>query len=204
MDMSRKERQRMQHREEILCIARKMFADRGYQNVTVREIARESEFSTGTIYNLFGSKEALFSELLREPAHEIHRELVETLTSEKGEKDKVVDFIRRHTHVCTEYKEGFKLYYNTFRYGDSPLSRELTGEIEGLRKDVQRHIVDVVVAGVEKGVFKDFDPAVMTLVLRSSLEELLNMLLAGSNVEKMQAYARQFEVLFMGGILNND
>ena len=139
--LSRKERRRRQHREEILCVALDLFAEKGFNNVTMREIASHAEFSTGTLYNLFDSKEALFSELLREPARRIHEDFLATLASEKGEVDKIRDFIKCHNRTCVEYKKGFKLYYTGLKNADSALNRELVAEIEGLREEDRKSVV---------------------------------------------------------------
>lgn len=57
---SRRDRERETHRREILEAAERVFAVKGYEAATVEEIAREAEFATGTLYNFFEGKEALF------------------------------------------------------------------------------------------------------------------------------------------------
>ncbi len=63
--LSRKERERSQHRRDILAAGEKIFAQKGYFNATIEEIAREAEFSVGTIYNFFSNKETLYQEIIR-------------------------------------------------------------------------------------------------------------------------------------------
>ena len=63
--LSRKERERSQHRQDILAAGEKIFAQKGYFNATIEEIAREAEFSVGTIYNFFSNKETLYQEIIR-------------------------------------------------------------------------------------------------------------------------------------------
>ncbi len=62
--LSRKERERRQHEEEILQAARELFARKGYYNTTLEEIAHHAQFGKGTIYNYFSSKEDLFFGIL--------------------------------------------------------------------------------------------------------------------------------------------
>jgi len=52
-------------REEILKTALKLFADKGYDKVSVREIAREAGLSQAGLLHHFSSKEELFLEALR-------------------------------------------------------------------------------------------------------------------------------------------
>lgn len=203
-EMSRKERRRRQHREEILSVALALFSEKGFHNVTIREIAGRAEFSTGTLYNLFESKEALFSELLREPAQKIHGDFLHTLAAEGGEVAKITGFFRCHNRICMEYKEGFKLYYTGLKNADSALSCELVEEIEALREDIRTHIKSVFGSGIQKGIFRPLDPEAMTMTLRALLEELLSMLMGGCDEGKLMAVAEQMEDIFMAGIMTRN
>jgi AcrR family transcriptional regulator len=60
MSLSRKERERMTRESEILSAAEKLFTGKGFENTTMEEIAKESEFTKRTVYQYFGSKENLF------------------------------------------------------------------------------------------------------------------------------------------------
>jgi AcrR family transcriptional regulator len=52
-------RQREERKERILDAARLLIADRGYDAVTMRDLAEKSLVSVPTLYNLFGSKNEL-------------------------------------------------------------------------------------------------------------------------------------------------
>jgi AcrR family transcriptional regulator len=61
----RRERERIELRQKILDAARELFAERGYQAVTMREIAKRIEYSATALYKHFVDKEALVRELCR-------------------------------------------------------------------------------------------------------------------------------------------
>jgi AcrR family transcriptional regulator len=52
-------KQRAERRQRILDVARRLIAERGYEGVTMRELADESLVSVPTLYNLFGGKSEL-------------------------------------------------------------------------------------------------------------------------------------------------
>lgn len=52
-------KQREERKQRILEVARRLVADRGYDGVTMRELAEESLVSVPTLYNLFGGKNEL-------------------------------------------------------------------------------------------------------------------------------------------------
>lgn len=59
----RRTRERQETREKILAAARDMFAEEGYDAVTMRAIAERIEYTPTAIYHHFENKQALLSEL---------------------------------------------------------------------------------------------------------------------------------------------
>ena len=80
----RRERKKARTRQVIADAAARLFAQRGYEQVTVSDVAREAEVSEQTVYNYFQTKEQLvtdrdqliqdqLSRLIRTRAPEPHR-----------------------------------------------------------------------------------------------------------------------------------
>ena len=55
----RKERERLQRRNDIIDSAEKVFLSKGFENTTMEDIAEKAEFSKGTLYTYFQSKNEL-------------------------------------------------------------------------------------------------------------------------------------------------
>jgi AcrR family transcriptional regulator len=51
-------------REKILAAARRLFAERGYEGATIRDIAKAAGMSTGAVFASFADKADLFGEIL--------------------------------------------------------------------------------------------------------------------------------------------
>src|SRR3954468_18164042 len=85
------------NRAAILDAARVVFAELGYGAATVRDIVRRTDLATGTFYNYFPDKEAVFRALLEERAREA-RELVRAAR-------------RQATDVESFVRDGFRAYF---------------------------------------------------------------------------------------------
>ncbi|UNO42692.1 TetR family transcriptional regulator [Streptomyces sp. MST-110588] len=131
-----RQRKKFRTRRRISGVATQLFVERGFENVTVAEVARAAEVSTMTVFNYFPRKEDLFFD--REP------EMVELITRavrERGPghpplaalRDLALDLLARR-HPLGAVGEGFTHFCQVVV--DSPAlrarAREAVGEIEDL------------------------------------------------------------------------
>lgn len=58
--MDRRARKKAQTREQILCVAQTLFAERGFEPVTIADIATQADVAVQTVFNHFATKEDLF------------------------------------------------------------------------------------------------------------------------------------------------
>lgn len=75
-DLGRRERKKAATRRVLSETALQLFLERGFDNVTVREIAEAADVSTTTLMNYFPAKEALVFDL----DEQLERSLVEAVT----------------------------------------------------------------------------------------------------------------------------
>jgi len=63
---TRREREYLRRRQEIMSAARTLFVAKGLRNTTLDEIAESSAFGKGTIYNYFTNKDDLFLAIIHQ------------------------------------------------------------------------------------------------------------------------------------------
>ncbi|WP_288252326.1 TetR/AcrR family transcriptional regulator [uncultured Hydrogenophaga sp.] len=62
-------------RAHVLDAARRVFADKGVEGASIREIAREAGYTAGALYSYFDSKEAIYGALLAESLDRLQAEV---------------------------------------------------------------------------------------------------------------------------------
>lgn len=77
--MSRRERERVRHRQEILDAACQEFSEKGFRNTTIADISKRSEFSIASIYKHFESKEDLYHSLIEDTLQMAHTKMEEAV-----------------------------------------------------------------------------------------------------------------------------
>lgn len=76
-------------RAHVLDAARRVFADKGVEGASIREIAREAGYTAGALYSYFDSKEAIYAALLAESLDRLMAE-VQAARTTKGQPGKAL------------------------------------------------------------------------------------------------------------------
>jgi TetR/AcrR family transcriptional regulator len=200
MNGTRKERERQQHRQEILSVALRLFAERGFHNVSMQEIAVAAEFATGTLYNFFASKEDLFFELMEASAAEALGMILPALEEPGDERQKVARYIRLHERIVCEHATAIQLFLLESRGRCLPEPR-----IEARRKEVHEQVIsrltEVIAAGVRRGLFNPIDPAIVAKCLSATMESMMLAAVENPRAGDLNADLKKVEAVFFKGLV---
>ena len=153
-----------ERKKEIIKAACKLFAQRGYYNTTIPDIAEEIGMSVGNLYNYFRSKEELAkyimrysSNLLGEEIHKINQQNITT-------KEKIFQIVRKFFEIGQEQPELIEYFLRVFLS-----NREVFEEgCEGFLcvQEVVTELMLFLEEGARKGDLRqqDFFPAFVTLM----------------------------------------
>ena len=99
-------------RDQILAIAAKLIASRGYSATTVRDIADEAGILSGSLYHHFSSKEAILEEILRSFLDGLMTRF-EAIAAEGGGPREVLDRLIEYAFGTIErFHDAVGLYQN--------------------------------------------------------------------------------------------
>jgi AcrR family transcriptional regulator len=71
LDLSRRERKKIESRARILKAARRLFQQKDYDNTSIEEIAETADVSKSTFFNYFPTKESLLDGIAADEIAEI-------------------------------------------------------------------------------------------------------------------------------------
>ena len=197
--LSRKEREKLRHKEEILATALKLFSDKGFYNVSMQEIAEQSEFSVGTLYKFFESKESLFAALIRSCAHRVSDILIPILDEKADDKQKIINYIEAHKQIIEEHASSIRLYLSQNLQSALALRPDVEPETNAVRGAIRQKLSDVFKSGMRNGIFKSIDPWMTTLSLTAALESFIfSVIKSPEKISIEDGISRIKELFFMG------
>jgi len=156
--ISRKEREYLVHRGEILLAAEKVFAAKGFFPTTMSEIAETAEFGTGTLYKYFKSKEDLYFTLIDEKTDEINR----LVKSELLQKTSAIERIKKVLGLQLEFIERNRDFFRIYTSEGSRFEWTVKDELgKGIHEKMVTYIhilAEVMNQGIEGGEFRALNP----------------------------------------------
>jgi len=103
-------------RDELLAIAAGLFAERGFKNTTVRDIADAAGILSGSLYHHFDSKESMVDELLDTFQTELWTKYDAIEASDLTPKDKLVAVVRTSFEAIGEHRNEVAIFQTDALY----------------------------------------------------------------------------------------
>lgn len=172
--LSRREREKLRQRYQMLAAALELFSEKGYHNVAMQEIAKRAEFAIGTLYKFFQNKEDLYKALLVEQSDKFHDALNQALSEPVDEMERLRNYVRTKGELFRGNLSFIRLYIAENRGVSYNLKEGLDDE---LRK---RYYVDleklaaVIESGIKNKLFRDIaDPYSLAVAIDSTINSFL-------------------------------
>ena len=172
--LTRREREKLRQRQDILTTALALFADKGYHNVSMHEIASKAEFAIGTVYKFFQNKGDLYNSLVTEHSEIFLEVLLRSLEAPGGGVEKLRSFARAKAEICHNNMAFIRLFMAEHTGPSFNVKPDLN---EGMRQGYRTIIEKLAVifeSGVKSREFRNIaDPYHLAVALDSTLNALL-------------------------------
>jgi AcrR family transcriptional regulator len=166
-DTGRRARRIHRRQQDILKVAARMFAERGYERTTLEMIADELGLSKPGLYYYVKSKEDVLAHIFQEIFQSILERVQTDISPHLSPQERLQHLIIAYvTHACI-YPEGRIL----FLY-ESYLLSVCNPELLDLRNRYQRQVEDAISEGIQQGIFRVSDAKLATLALVGALHSI--------------------------------
>jgi TetR/AcrR family fatty acid metabolism transcriptional regulator len=156
-------------KNDIINAAIKIFAQKGFYNAKVADVAREAGIADGTIYLYFKNKDDLLISLFETKMEEILQRFSQTLYRGKTAKEKLSQFIQLHFQLIEEDQNLAEVFQVELRQS----SKFLKDYHNQKFIDYLNIIGQIITEGQNSGEFRqDIHINTMKLAIFGALDEL--------------------------------
>jgi len=184
--------------QQIVGCARRIITTRGFENLTIAELAKEMGLTQGAIYRHFRSKKEIISLLI----DDVERTLNEVIgqAGMPGEPERKLGAILSAHLSLAERRKGlsFIVINGTLSLRDKSLQRKMLRVIRGYLTKIQH----VLLRGQAAGVFrKDLDTSVGSIAFFGLVQSMVTIwALGGFTYSFKKTDLRELALLYSNGV----
>jgi AcrR family transcriptional regulator len=170
--LERRGKEKDSRKKLILKSARTLFFKKGFNNVTVDEIAKSSELGKGSIYLYFNSKEEIYAQILLNDIEDFNQQVSVLLNKKKIAADLLVEF--SNIYVDFFFNDG-ELFRILMTYMLQPAKMNLTEKLNSQILTANARSIDVIGKILKLGVSsKEFSANINIKQNQNAIWGLLN------------------------------
>ncbi|KKD38015.1 TetR/AcrR family transcriptional regulator [Limnoraphis robusta] len=187
----------------ILKAAQRLFARKGYDGTTTRDLAQAAGVAEGTIFRHFPNKKAILIEVATEGWIEILTDLLTEL-SEMGSYKAVAQVMRRRMLNLHENADLMRVCFLEAQFHPE-LRDRIQSEVIAKMTDVAEAFFETA---MEKGVYRRMNPRIVAQVFLGMFAvagfSYTTLVEPGARPKAMQELAEGLADIFLNGVLNTE
>lgn len=154
-------------KEEIIRVAAKLFKEKGYSAVTMRDIAKTMDIKAASLYNHINSKQDILKDIIISLAEQFTAGMALIKDSEQKCIDKLKAIIKLHIDLSSQNIYGMASLNNDWMHLEDQLFY-----YQKLRTEYEKDFRSVLEKGIQDGELVDVKPDVMMFSILTTLRSL--------------------------------
>jgi len=199
--LSRREQDRLRHREMMLRAALDLFSQKGFSNVSMNEIAQTAEFAIGTLYKFFKNKEDIYNTLLMEIADRFHAAIIGVLEEKIDYHLRIQKYIRNCGGIFMANAKAVRLYFAETFGGNFHIRSALTKKLQAYYDADEAALSKIFAEGIREGLYHPIDPDYLAMTLNNTVTAFLFKWLDDPEKHPFEANIPIIETIFFKGIM---
>jgi AcrR family transcriptional regulator len=172
--LSRREREKLRQRQEMLAAALELFSENGYHRVSMHQIAEKAEFAIGTLYKFFQNKEDLYKALVLEQCDHFENAVLRAIEEPDDEIEKLRQYVRTKSERIRANPAFVRLFLAERRGASFNIKAGLDDELRSRHYAFLERLASVFESGIRKERFKNIaDPYHLAIALDSVFDAFL-------------------------------
>lgn len=200
--LTRREREKAAHRQEILDAAVRVFSRRGFAAATLDEIAQEAEFSKGAIYLYFPSKEDLLFNMIMDLGHFAMEGFKKVLCGAKSFREELTDLFTSAAEFMFTHRERLKIAMSLHMISLSGLPDDAFMKICTHHQEMVGMLCERTRKARENGEIRDVPIEAVAWMIHGSLDSMAVTKWGYGTVEELKEASLTFVDILFSGIEN--
>lgn len=154
-------------KDEIIYTAAKLFKEKGYSAVTMRDIAKAMGIKAASLYNHINSKQEILANIIISLAKEFTKGMDIIMNSNNNSIDNLKNIVNLHVKITTKNTFGMASLNNDWMHLEDTLDHYLQ-----LRKNYENNIRQIIESGIKNSELVNTDVDLMLFSILSTLRSL--------------------------------
>lgn len=184
-------------KEEIVTIASQLFKEKGYNAVSMRDIAQAMGIKAASLYNHINGKQEILSTLILKVAYEFTDGMNNVIAQEISPIQKIQQIIELHIDITVNYSEGLAALNNDWMH----LENEDLTDFVKMREDYEENFRRIIKQGIETGEIQPRHPEVILFSILSTLRTLYLWFQKRGKLD-VNILKKDMVAVFLNGIVN--
>lgn len=151
-----REQSRAAYREAILVAAEKVFAERGFTGTRMSDVAAEAGLATGTLYNYFDNKDAIFCTLIQERCDWLLQQMKAAGAAALEPLLCIEDMVRTCFAFIEEHRAGYAMMMEMGGMADGGTCQQVGGaELVPYQQAYAALFAEAIASAIDAGRVRD-------------------------------------------------
>lgn len=202
--LTRREREKLRQRQEILAVALSLFSNSGFHNVSMHEIAEQAEFAVGTLYKFFQNKEDLYKALVLEQCDTFDAAVLRALEEPGSEVQKLQNYVRTKGELIRSNLPFIRLYLAESRGISFNVDMGLYKEVQKKHRDSISRLAAIFEHGIRNKQFNNIaNPYHLAVALDSTINAFLLLWLEAPEQNLFPETPEAILDIFLKGLIDS-
>lgn len=192
-----REMKKTARKEKIIVIAAKLFKEKGYRAVTMRDLADKLDIKAASLYNHIHSKQEILSLIVISTAESFTQHINNIFPKPMPSVEKLEEIISMHIDIAVQKTDFLACMNNDWMH----LEKKQLMYFLGMRNDYEAKFRKIILEGMKKGELKARDPEIVLFSILSTLRTFY-LWYSKKNSLPSEQLKREITKTLLGGIID--